>query len=205
MQSVGNKDSEGYVSLWCLDFDFVSPSFIFRYSKYSNSKFSEWLWMWVITLELFHVVNPGDSNLLLFLLLSVPLYRQLVQLHWDDVMVIYSNEQKSVSNTHVFHCVHLSASFSLFIHLWLYSILHWIKARAFSEAEKTPVRRSLSSHTWQVPSGRGGPEEVACGKTQPCDVSTVLPFLFPFHIHHELEERQRKKSQVKDNLLHKLL
>lgn len=42
----------------------------------------------VSTLELFHVVNSGDGDLLLFLILRSPLYCQLVQLHGDDVMVI---------------------------------------------------------------------------------------------------------------------
>lgn len=40
------------------------------------------------TLKLFHIVNHGDGDLLLVLQLSSPLYRQLVQLHRDDVMVI---------------------------------------------------------------------------------------------------------------------
>lgn len=41
-----------------------------------------------LTLKLFHVVDSGYDDLLLFIVLWSPVYHQLVQLHGDDVVVI---------------------------------------------------------------------------------------------------------------------
>lgn len=128
-------------------------------------------------MELLHVLHDGELQLLLrqllLLLLRRPVHRQLIQLHGDQVVVVWGH---AVTQEGV------------------------VRERGWSNGRAQRFTLDLvfwkDSLTCQVPGGRGGAKVVASREVEPADDGAVLPLKLTVRVHLELQEAGSSQQDV---------